>query len=122
MHQTFVAAPNMWTLPGGATFGPDRGPNDAPVHTSRRRGAPKKFRHNQAATASLRPENTVGGFLKRGEVKMASASWAMFGHVLVTLALTCVTVTPLPAQPFRQPQVTMPIEDQPGYVPDQSAE
>jgi lipoprotein-anchoring transpeptidase ErfK/SrfK len=51
---------------------------------------------------------------------MASASWAIFGHVLVTLALTCAT--PLPAQPFRQPQVTMPIEDQPGYVPDRSAE
>jgi lipoprotein-anchoring transpeptidase ErfK/SrfK len=53
---------------------------------------------------------------------MASASRAMFGHVLVTLALTCATATPLPAQLFRQPQVTMPIEDQPGYVPDQSAE
>ena len=53
---------------------------------------------------------------------MASASWAMFGHVSVTLALICATATPLPAQLFRQPQVTMPIEDQPGYVPDQSAE
>ena len=53
---------------------------------------------------------------------MASASRAMFGHVLVTLALTCATAAPLQAQLFRQPQVTMPIEDQPGYVPDQSAE
>jgi len=53
---------------------------------------------------------------------MASASRAMFGHVLVTLSLACATVTPVPAQLFRPPQVTMPIADQPGYVPDQSAE
>ena len=53
---------------------------------------------------------------------MASASRAIFGHILVTMALVCASAMPLPAQNFRQPQVTMPIEDQPGYVPDSSAE
>jgi lipoprotein-anchoring transpeptidase ErfK/SrfK len=53
---------------------------------------------------------------------MASASRVMFGHILVTMALVCASATSLPAQIVRQPQVTMPIEDQPGYVPDSSAE
>jgi lipoprotein-anchoring transpeptidase ErfK/SrfK len=53
---------------------------------------------------------------------MASASRAMFGHILVTMVLVCASSTLLQAQGFRQPQVTMPIEDQPGYEPDTSAE
>jgi lipoprotein-anchoring transpeptidase ErfK/SrfK len=53
---------------------------------------------------------------------MASASRAMFGHILVTMVLVCASSALLQAQGFRQPQVTMPIEDQPGYEPDTSAE
>ncbi len=53
---------------------------------------------------------------------MASARRALFGHILVTVALVCASSTLVAAQSFRQPQVTMPIEDQPGYVPDSSAE
>ena len=53
---------------------------------------------------------------------MASASRAMFGHILVTMVLVCASSTLLPAQGFRQPQVSMPIEDQPGLEPDSSAE
>jgi lipoprotein-anchoring transpeptidase ErfK/SrfK len=53
---------------------------------------------------------------------MASARRALFGHILVTMALVCASSTLVAAQGFRQPQVTLPIEDQPGYVPDSSAE
>jgi lipoprotein-anchoring transpeptidase ErfK/SrfK len=58
---------------------------------------------------------------------MASAKRALFGHILVTMALVCASSTLVAAQGFRQPQVTMPqvtlpIEEQPGYVPDSSAE
>ena len=53
---------------------------------------------------------------------MASASRALFGHILVTMALVCASSTLVAAQGFWQPQVTMPIEEQPGYVPDSSAE
>jgi lipoprotein-anchoring transpeptidase ErfK/SrfK len=41
----------------------------------------------------------------------------MFGHILVTLVLTCASATSLPAQGIRLPLITMPIEDQPGFVP-----
>jgi lipoprotein-anchoring transpeptidase ErfK/SrfK len=60
--------------------------------------------------------------VKTGEVEMASASRALFGHILVTMALVCASSTLVAAQGFRQPQLTMPIEEQPGYVPDSSAE
>ena len=53
---------------------------------------------------------------------MASARRDSFGHILVTMALVCASSTLVAAQGFRQPQVTLPIEDQPGYVPDSSAE
>jgi lipoprotein-anchoring transpeptidase ErfK/SrfK len=53
---------------------------------------------------------------------MASARRDSFGHILVTMALICASSTLVAAQGFRQPQVTLPIEDQPGYVPDSSAE
>ncbi len=53
---------------------------------------------------------------------MPSARLALFGHILVTMTLVCASSTLVAAQGFRQPQVTMPIEDQPGYVPDTSAE
>jgi lipoprotein-anchoring transpeptidase ErfK/SrfK len=53
---------------------------------------------------------------------MASTSRAMFGHILVTMVLVCAPFTQAQAQAFRAPQVTMPIEDQPGYEPDTSAE
>jgi lipoprotein-anchoring transpeptidase ErfK/SrfK len=57
---------------------------------------------------------------------MASASRAKIDRVLVTIAFTlafvCASFTPSQAQAFRRPQVTMPIEEQPGYVPDTSAE
>ena len=53
---------------------------------------------------------------------MASARRDLFGHILVTMALVCASSTLVAAQGFRQPQVTLPIEDQPGYVPDSSAE
>jgi lipoprotein-anchoring transpeptidase ErfK/SrfK len=53
---------------------------------------------------------------------MVSATRAMFGHILVTMVLVCASFAQAQAQAFRPPQVTMPIEDQPGYVPDTSAE
>jgi lipoprotein-anchoring transpeptidase ErfK/SrfK len=57
---------------------------------------------------------------------MASASRAIFDRILVMMAfvmtIICASSTLLPAQNFRPPQVTMPIEDQPGYEPDSSAE
>jgi lipoprotein-anchoring transpeptidase ErfK/SrfK len=53
---------------------------------------------------------------------MTSTRRALFGHILVTMALVCASSTLVAAQGFRQPQVTLPIEDQPGYVPDSSAE
>jgi lipoprotein-anchoring transpeptidase ErfK/SrfK len=57
---------------------------------------------------------------------MASASRAIFDRILVMMAfvmtIICASSTQLPAQNFRPPQVTMPIEDQPGYEPDSSAE
>src|SRR6202795_2594377 len=53
---------------------------------------------------------------------MASASRAMVGHILVTMVLVCASSTVVRAQGFRQSQVTMPIEEQPGYEPDPSAE
>ena len=81
----------------------------------------RKVRLNQAATDLLRPisyrcarENRRGGD--------GVASRALFGHILVTMVLVCASSTVLPAQGFRQPQVSMPIEDQPGFVPDTSAE
>jgi lipoprotein-anchoring transpeptidase ErfK/SrfK len=55
-------------------------------------------------------------------VKMVSASRALFGHILLTMVLVCASSTLVPAQRFLLPQVTMPIEDQPGYEPDSSAE
>jgi lipoprotein-anchoring transpeptidase ErfK/SrfK len=53
---------------------------------------------------------------------MALASRAKFGRVLVMMVLVCASSILAQAQTFRPPQVSMPIEDQPGYVPDQSAE
>jgi lipoprotein-anchoring transpeptidase ErfK/SrfK len=53
---------------------------------------------------------------------MVSASRALFGHILLTMVLVCASSTLVPAQRFLLPQVTMPIEDQPGYEPDSSAE
>jgi lipoprotein-anchoring transpeptidase ErfK/SrfK len=53
---------------------------------------------------------------------MVSASRALFGHILLTMVLVCASSTVVPAQRFLLPQVTMPIEDQPGYEPDSSAE
>jgi lipoprotein-anchoring transpeptidase ErfK/SrfK len=53
-----------------------------------------------------------------GEVEMASAGRAMFGHILVTVVLICASATSLPAQGIRLPLITMPIEEQPGFVPD----
>jgi lipoprotein-anchoring transpeptidase ErfK/SrfK len=50
------------------------------------------------------------------------ASRALFGHILLTMVLVCASSTLVPAQRFLLPQVTMPIEDQPGYEPDSSAE
>jgi lipoprotein-anchoring transpeptidase ErfK/SrfK len=50
----------------------------------------------------------------------------MIDRVLVTvasaMALVCASSMLLPAQGFRPPQLTMPIEEQPGYEPDPSAE
>jgi lipoprotein-anchoring transpeptidase ErfK/SrfK len=53
---------------------------------------------------------------------MVSASRVLFGHILLTMVLVCASSTLVPAQRFLLPQVTMPIEDQPGYEPDSSAE
>jgi lipoprotein-anchoring transpeptidase ErfK/SrfK len=53
---------------------------------------------------------------------MASAGGARFGHILVIMALVCASSTLASAQASRLPQVTMPIEEQPGYEPDPSAE
>jgi lipoprotein-anchoring transpeptidase ErfK/SrfK len=53
---------------------------------------------------------------------MVSASRTLFGHILLTMVLVCASSTLVPAQRFLLPQVTMPIEDQPGYEPDSSAE
>ena len=53
---------------------------------------------------------------------MVSARRALFGHILLTMVLVCASSTLVPAQGFLLPQVTMPIEDQPGYEPDSSAE
>jgi lipoprotein-anchoring transpeptidase ErfK/SrfK len=53
---------------------------------------------------------------------MVSASRALFGHILLTMVLVCASSTLVPAQGFLLPRVTMPIEDQPGYEPDSSAE
>jgi lipoprotein-anchoring transpeptidase ErfK/SrfK len=64
------------------------------------------------------PHDTVAGFPETGEVEMASAGRTMFGHILVTLVLTCASATSLPAQGIRLPLITMPIEEQPGFVPD----
>jgi lipoprotein-anchoring transpeptidase ErfK/SrfK len=57
-----------------------------------------------------------------GEVEMASASGTRFGHILVIMALVYASSTLASAQGYRLPQVTMPIEEQPGYEPDPSAE
>jgi lipoprotein-anchoring transpeptidase ErfK/SrfK len=57
---------------------------------------------------------------------MASISRAIFDRILVmmafAMAIICASSTLLLAQGFPAPQVTMPIEDQPGYEPDSSAE
>ena len=53
---------------------------------------------------------------------MASAGGTRFGHILVIMALVCASSTLASAQGYRLPQVTMPIEEQPGYEPDPSAE
>ncbi len=53
---------------------------------------------------------------------MVSASRTLFGHILLTMVLVCASSTLVAAQRFLLPQVTMPIEDQPGYEPDSSAE
>ena len=53
---------------------------------------------------------------------MVSASRVLFGHILLTMVLVCASSTLVPAQGFLLPRVTMPIEDQPGYEPDSSAE
>jgi lipoprotein-anchoring transpeptidase ErfK/SrfK len=66
-------------------------------------------------------------FLWEREVAMGSASRTLCGRILVTtaftMALVCAGSTLLPAQGlFRTPQISMPIEEQPGYEPDPSAE
>jgi len=83
-------------------------------------GAAHNARLKQAATQSLPPDTFAGR--ETGEVEMASAGGARVGHILVIMALVCASSTLASAQVSRLPRVTMPIEEQPGYEPDPSAE